>query len=449
VPQILSASGLPALEAVASNPRSEIRRGALVASASFFALFIWAAVAPLDDGVHAHGVIAVAGNRQAVQHRDGGVVAAIHVFEGEKVHEGQPLIDLAAPELHAAERALTSDYLTLLAQRARLDAERAGSADLIVPAEFAHLSSEDRELARAALDLQEAQLRARREALGAQKAVLGQRARQLLEQQSGYSQQRKYIEDQEKLVADELAGQKQLKNKDLAPLSRIRALERGEADFQRQQAALEADRSSAGESIHETSMQGASLTRKALEDVASDLRDTQDKLSEVLPKLIAAREQLEHARLRAPASGTVVGLNVFTVGGVIEPGKPLMEIVPDGKSLIIQAQVDPDDADQVLEGENAQLRFLSVHNRSLPLFEGTIRSMSADAFTDKKTGRSYFRADIAVPSSELEKVSSVLGRGKLRPGLPVDVVLSVHKRTALAMLLAPVAKILWGAFREQ
>lgn len=446
---MLSASALRGFEEVATDPQREIRRGLLIAAASFLALSLWAAGAPLDEGVHAHGVIAVTGNRQAVQHRDGGVVAAIHVHEGDKVRQGQPLIELAAPELHAAERALTSDYLTLLAQRARLGAERDGRSDLIAPAEFAHLSTDDQQLASQALALQRAQMRARREALDAQKAVLGQRGRQLLEQRSGVERQRQYVGDQARLVADELAGQKQLEAKDLAPLSRIKALERAQADLQRQQASLAADRSSAAEGVRETLLQETSVTRQALEDISADFRNTQDKLSETLPKLVAAREQLARSLLRAPASGTVVGLDVFTIGAVIEPGKPVMEIVPDGKSLVIQARVDSNEADEVLEGETAQVRFISVHNRTLPLFQGTIEHMSADAFTDSKSGRSYFRAEVAVPRSELDRVAAVLGRGKLRPGLPVDVILSVHKRSALQMMVEPLAKGIWGAFREQ
>src|SRR3954465_14991732 len=130
---------LPDQELEASEPRDEVREGALVALGFFLLLLLWAALAPLDDGVHAHGVIAVSGNRQSVQHRDGGVVTAIYVREGQKVAAGQPLIDLSAPELQASERALTSDYLTLLAQRARLLAENASQRDLTPPPEFASL----------------------------------------------------------------------------------------------------------------------------------------------------------------------------------------------------------------------------------------------------------------------------------------------------------------------
>src|ERR671920_1844027 len=107
----------------------------------------WAAFMPLDAGVNAAGTIAVSGNRQTVQHKDGGVITAIHVREGQHVQAGQVLIELSAPELRASERALTSDYLTLIAQRARLLAERSGQRDFAAPPEFATLSPEDRQLA--------------------------------------------------------------------------------------------------------------------------------------------------------------------------------------------------------------------------------------------------------------------------------------------------------------
>ena len=140
-----------------------------------------------------------------------------------------------------------------------------------------------------------------------------------------------------------------------------------------------------------------------LEKVETDLKDTQSKLSEVLPKLVATREQLEHSLVRAPATGQVVGLTVFTVGGVVAPGQKLMDVIPDGRELVIQAQLNPSDADDAYAGQKAQIRFTTVHNRSLPLFTGTVRTVSADSFTDEKTGRSYFRAEIVVPDSETQQ----------------------------------------------
>ena len=150
-----------AVHSEAGNPSREIRMGAIIAAA-FFLLFLgWAAFVPLDAGVHAGGTIAVAGNRQTVQHKDGGVVTAIHVREGQHVRAGEVLIELSAPELKAAERALTSDYLTLLAQRARLLAERTGQRDFSPPAEFATLSPDNREIASEVMQLQRSEMHAR------------------------------------------------------------------------------------------------------------------------------------------------------------------------------------------------------------------------------------------------------------------------------------------------
>jgi HlyD family type I secretion membrane fusion protein len=432
----------------AGNPSREIRMGAIMAAA-FFVLFLgWAAFVPLDAGVHAGGTIAVAGNRQTVQHKDGGVVNAIHVREGQHVTAGQVLIELSAPELKAAERALTSDYLTLLAQRARLLAERTGQRDFAPPAEFAALSPADQEIARQVMQLQRSEMHARSGSISAQQSVLGQRAGQLVQQQSGYTQQRASLIEQQRLIQEELDGLRKIAEKGFASMNRVRELEREQAQLHGQQAAMEAEFARAGEGIGETKMQSLSVTRQRLEEIESDLKDTQSKISETLPKLVATREQLEHSQVRAPATGQVVGLQVFTVGGVVAPGQKLMDIVPDGRELIIQTQLAPTDADDAFPGQKAQIRFLSVHNRTLPLFTGTVRTVSADSFTDEKTGKSYFRAEIVVPEAELNRVRSVLGQGELRPGLPVEAVLKVRSRTALQYLLEPLTGALWRSGHE-
>jgi HlyD family secretion protein len=423
--------------------------GAAIAFA-FFVLFLgWAALVPLDAGVNAAGTIAVLGNRQTVQHKDGGIVTAIHVREGQHVTAGQVLIELAAPDLKAAERALTSDYLTLLAQRSRLLAERSGQRDFAPPPEFATLSPEDRQIADEVMQLQRAEMRARSGSVSAQQSVLGQRAGQLVQQQSGYISQRNALIEQQRLIGEELDGLKKIAEKGFASMNRVRELERQEAELKGQQASMEAEYARAGEGIGETKMQSLSVTKDRLEQIETDLKDTQSKLSETLPKLVATREQLEHSQVRAPATGQVVGLQVFTVGGVVAPGQKLMDIVPDGKELIIQAQLAPTDADDAFPGQKAQIRFLSIHNRSLPLFTGTVRTVSADSFTDEKTGKSYFRAEIVVPEAELNRVRSVLGQGELRPGLPVQAVLKVRSRTALEYLLEPLTGALWRSGHEE
>jgi HlyD family secretion protein len=435
-------------EASTGDPHREIRLGTTIA-VTFFVLFLgWAALMPLDAGVHAGGIIAVSGNRQTVQHKDGGVITAIRIREGQHVQAGQVLIELSAPELRAAERAMTSDYLTLLAQRARLLAERSGQRDFAPPPEFATLTPDDRQLAEQVMGMQRAEMRARSGSISAQQSVLGERGQQLVQQQSGYTQQRASLIEQQRLIGEELAGLQKIAEKGFASINRVRELQRAQAALKGQQAAMEAEYARAAEGIGETRMQSLSVSRDRLEKIESDLKDTQSKLSEVLPKLVATREQLEHSIVRAPATGQVVGLTVFTVGGVVAPGQKLMDIVPDGRELVIQAQLNPSDADDAYAGQKAQIRFTTVHNRSLPLFSGTVRTVSADSFTDEKTGRSYFRAEIVVPDSEIKRVRSVLGRGELRPGLPVEAVLTVRKRTALQYLVEPLSGALWRSGHE-
>jgi len=431
------------------NPVREVRTGIAIAAAFFVVFLGWAALVPLDAGVNAAGTIAVSGNRQTVQHKDGGVITAIHVREGQHVKAGDVLIELSAPELRASERALTSDYLTLLAQRARLMAERAGQREFAPQPEFATLSAEDRPIAEQVMQLQRSEMRARSGAVSAQQSVLGQRASQLVKQQGGYTRQRDSLIEQQRLIGEELDGLRTIAAKGFASMNRVRELERQEAELKGQQASMEAEYARAGEGIGETRMQSLSVSRDRLEQVESDLKDTQSKISEVLPKLVATREQLEHSLVRSPATGQIVGLDVFTVGGVVAPGQKLMDVVPDGRELIIQAQLKPTDADDAYPGQKAQVRFLSIHNRSLPLFTGTVRTVSADSFTDEKTGRSYFRTEIIVPEAELNRVRSVLGNGELRPGLPVETVLKVRRRTALQYLLEPLTGALWRSGHEE
>lgn len=431
------------------DPRQDIRVGGIIAFFFFVVLLGWAALAPLDAGVYGSGQIAVSGNRQSVQHREGGVVTAIHIREGQKVKAGDVLVELTTPDLRATERALTSDYLTLLAQRAALLAERAGQSSFAPPPEFAALPVEDRDLAIQALQLQRAQLIARVSSTSAQQSVLGQRSRQLGEQRYGYAEQRGSLREQQRILEEELKGQRELEKRGFAATNRIRALERAKEELRGREAAMAAEVARAGEGMGETRMQSLSLRESRMEEVATQLRETQARLSETLPKLIAAREQLQRSRVRAPATGSVVGLTVFTVGGVVAPGQTLMEVVPDNKMLVIQVQVLPQDADDVYVGQKAQVRFASVKDSRLPMLSGVVRTISADAFNDEKSGRSYFRAEVDVTPAELRKVQGLLGRGQLRPGLPVEVVMSVRKRTALQYILEPLTNHFWRALREQ
>ncbi len=423
------------------TPRRELMIGGAII-VLFFVIFLgWAALAPLDAGAYAQGQIAISGNRQAVQHREGGVVSALLVAEGDTVRRGQVLLQLSSGELKATERGVASQVYALIAQRARLIAERDRLRAIPTPVEFANLPPEDAELARESLRIQQLQFGARRTGRSTETGVLGQRVAQLNEQIAGYEGQIAANIEQQRLIQEELTGMRTLAEKGYAPLTRVRALERTAAQLDGELGSLRAQIARSREAVGETRLQMSGVSTKMNEDVADQLRQIDVQLNELRPRMVELRAQIARNEVRAPASGEVVGLTIFTQGGVIQPGQTLMEIVPRDASQVIIAQIAPNDVDNLRVGLDTEVKFPGLRERNPPIIHGRVTRISADSFTVEETGASYFRAEIVVPASELAK----MGRGAetLRPGAPVEVVVLLRKRTALTYLLEPLTNNLW------
>lgn len=406
-------------EATADSGARDIRNG-LIALAVFFVGFGgWAAIAPLDAAVVAPGVVVVSGNRQTVQHRDGGVISAIAAEEGDHVAQGDILVELASPELLAQKQALLSQVLDLQMQRARLTAERSGSRDLPRPPEWTSLPAEDRTLADAAYN------RHLREAGRGAWSPYDARI-------AGYRGEISSLARQETLLREELAGMRTLAAEEMMPMTRVRAAERALAELDGRQAEL------------------TSLIASTQQERYEDLRATEARLAELAPQLAGARERLEMTRIRAPTSGVVVGLTVHTVGGVVAPGARLMDIVPEDQDLIVEAQVRPEAGDDLRPGQRTEVRINAFGGRAMPLVYGEVRQVSADRFTDERTGQAYFQVHVAVPPEELRRVAEAAGDARrLRAGLPAQVVIPIRKRTALQYFLEPLNQALWRSLREE
>lgn len=429
------------------SPRPELMLGIGIIFVFFVGFLGWAAFAPLDAGAFAQGQVSVSGNRQAVQHRDGGVVGALMVAEGDKVRRGQVLVRLNAGELNASERGAASQVFALLAQRSRLIAERDRLPTLPIPPEFAGLPPEDQTLADEAMRLQRLQFAARGAGRSTETGVLNQRIGQLRDQMDGYERQIEANATQQRLIAEELEGLRSLAAQGYAPLTRVRALERTAAALEGEQGSLRAQVARTREQIGEARLQTLGVSTKLNEDVAEQLRQVEIQLNDLRPKMIELRDQLARAEIRSPATGQVVGLSVFTPGGVIQPGQTLMEIVPDEASQVIVAQVDPADIDNLRIGLDTEVKFPGLRERNPPIVHGRVTRISADSFTDEKTGRSHYRAEVVVPQSELEKLG--FAARSIRAGMPVQVVMLTRKRTVLAYLVEPLVQSLWRSGSEQ
>lgn len=434
---------------LSDDSNTDGRSGMIIAGLFFIGLLGWAAMTPLDAGAYAEGIIAVSGKRQVVQHKDGGIVNAIRIQEGQSVTKGQVLFEIAASELRANERAVAGEVIGLLAQRSRLIAESTGASRYTVPAEFASFPQEDQALADEAVTSQRLIFETRRRSVITQKHVLHQRELQLGQQIAGVERQINANREQSRLIGDELQGMREIAKKGFASVNRVRALERGAAVLEGEYGSSTANIAGTQEAIGQARIEAVSLDRQLVENAATQLGDVRVRLDELQPKLAALREQMARATVRAPASGRVVGLNIFTVGAVVAPGEKLMEVVPQDRDLVIEAKVSPTDADDLRVGQLTQVKFSALHERNLPLLDGKITKLSADSFTDERTSQRFFSVEISVPESELGKVREVRGENTgLQAGLPVEVMVPLKKRTALAYLLEPLTQTLWRAGRE-
>lgn len=438
-----------AVEPVLADPARDIRFG-LIAAAIFFVGFLgWAAFARLDAAAYAQGSLVVSGQRQSVQHRDGGVVDKIHVREGQRVERGQLLMTLVGAEVRAQERAFASQAIRLLAQRARLEAEQMGRDTIAEPTEFAALSPQDRAEAALAMKLQQTERTARAAVLAAQRGALGERVAQSGEQGRGYGEQAGSAREQLRLIDEQIAALRPLEAKGFVSKTRMRELERARAELEGQRGQYTASVAQTAGAARESRIQSLEAERAFRERTASDLRDVENSLGEVMPKWTAARDQLARTEIRAPATGAIVGLTIFTPGGVIAPGQKLMDIVPERQPLRIQARIAPDDADDLRPGQRTLVKFSGLHERTLPNLEGTLTRLSADSFVDEKTGQSYFTGEVTVPLGQLRILQQVRGKDfALRAGMPVQVLIPLRKRTALDYALEPLIGSFWSSFRE-
>lgn len=431
------------------SPRRAVIAGAIVAVAFFVVLLGWAAFARLDAAAHGSGQVIVAGNRQVVQHRYGGDITRILVREGQQVTRGQMLVRLSGAEVAATERALAASVIDLQAQRARLQAEVTGQP-IAWPAAFARASGEDRPLIAAAIRLQQAQAAARRELLASSRNVLAEQRDQLGQQVRGYEAQARSITVQRNSLQAQMDSTRRLAERGDVSRNTVRALERSLAELDGNNDDFAARAAAAREQIAGTAQQIAQTRRQWIEQSAGALRDTQFQLNDALPKWIAAREQMERTVIRAPVAGRVVDLRIHSAGGVVTAGQPILDIVPDRVPLEIRASFAPEDIDGVFEGREAEVKFLSLHDRDLPIVLGTVRNVSADSVEDQRTGLSHFTAQIVVLESQVALLRAVRrGDAGIRPGVPVQVSVRLRPRTALQYMLDPLTESLSRSFSER
>lgn len=437
-----SKSNIPAKE-VDDRPGPILWFGLSVMVMFFGVLGGWAATAPFDSAVVATAVLKVESNRKSIQHREGGIVAEIRVREGQSITKGQLLIRLDKTQPQAAVDVIVRQTNALRAQQARLWAERDGAVRITFPKELVD-RADDPEI----VDLMKGQVHqfeSRRTALEGQVSILRQRIAQAKEQISGTQAIINAQERQMRSILDELQDVQGLYTAGNTTIIRLRQLERAVAELQGRSGENQATIARLNQSIGESEMQIIQLSNDRRAEIANELRDVDTKLLDLGPRLEAALDTLQRTDIVTPYDGIVVGLNTFTIGGVIAPGERLMDIVPSNDVLVLDAQVKVEDIDNLRAGMNAIVHLTAFKERIAPIVHGVVSRVSADRMTDQKTGMPYYVAEVKIRIDELSETR----RNSLYPGMPASVVIPFGNRTALDYLIRPLTDSINASFREK
>lgn len=428
-------------------PSDSIKRvafsGWLIIVIFFGGLGTWAVTAPLNGAVVGSAVVKVEGNRKSVQHLDGGIVKELHVREGERVNVGELLIVLDETQARAEYDVLSQQYVVLRATEVRLLTELDKGSTLVMPDDL-KARSEDGYL-KSVWNGQVSQFESRRAALEGQRSVIREKINQLGSQIVGAEAQVKAFTDQITSVKAEAKDIAPLVERGLIARPRILQLERTAYGLEGQIADVRANIAKSRQAIAEQDQQIAQLDNDRMTDVTKDLRDTQAKMLEVIPKAMNARAVLGRMEIRAPCAGRVVALTVFSVGGVIQRGEKILDIVPDQDLLTIEAQIAVEDISDIKPNMRAEVHLTAYKQRIVPIIHGDVIQVSADRLTDPKTNNPYYVAFVRIDESELATMPNI----RLYPGMPATVMIPTIQRTAFDYIVGPLVMSFNHAFRQK
>lgn len=428
---------------VVSSIRPAVIWGVIITTIVFFFFGIWSGFAGLESAAIANGQVVLSSNRKTVQHLEGGIIQEILVKEGDQVQSGQPLIYLNATSANAQQELLLGQLRSSKATEKRLIAERDGSKNI----NFDHyLLQNDNQVVKEIINSQQRLFETKQASIKGKINILQERIMQYNEQIKGLKLQGKQVKRQISLISDEIKTTSYLLEKGLEQKPKLLALQRRESQLKAEAAKYYSEIATTKGSISETQLQILNIQNDYLREVMTELKEVQQQVSDLQERLQASGDILNRTIITAPQSGKVTGLKFHTIGGVITPGAPIMDIVPQDDRLIIEARVKPQDIDIVHEGLEAKVMLSAYKSRSVPRLGGRVIQISADRFTSENTGEAYFLARVEINKDVLE---SMPGNVELYPGMPAEVFITTGATTLLQYLASPIIDSFRRSFKEE
>jgi membrane fusion protein, type I secretion system len=410
----------------------------------------WAMLAPLDGAVVAAGSFVAAGQNKQIQHLEGGIIRDLLVREGDLVDGGQVLVRLDETAAQAKLRRLTVRKSRLLITQARLVAQIEDNETFEPPATLA--SADDLEI-KQIIARQLMELRVRRQRQGDEEEILRRNIAGLRESITGYQSQVQSLEQRIGLFGDELRDKQALLERQLLRRTEVMAVQRAEAGLTGQRGELMGRIADAKERIASAEQQISQVRSATTQKAVEELRETETELDDIEEQIHAARDVLDRVEVRAPERGIIVKVNYHARGAVVAPGAPILEIVPAGDQLMLEARVRPSDITHVKPSQEALVRLTALNQRLTPVVAGKVIYVSADAVAEPTS--TPHAPGVAGPQSfivrvtlEEEDVRRKIDGFRPTPGMPADVYIKTGERTFFEYIMRPVADSFSHAFRE-
>lgn len=403
----------------------------------------WGATIPLASAIIATGQITVDTNRKQVQHLEGGIVDELRVRDGDFVKAGDILIRLDETRAKASLGIVASAYREERAKEARLIAERDEKNEIAWPQDLLK-SSADPAL-KSLIASQQSIYDSRKETLQGEYEILRERISQLEQEIEGLEAQKSAGKKQSAFIHEELSALETLFAEGRTTKPRMLALQRQAARLEGEDGEFTANIARARKTIGETKLEIIQKRKNFRNNVVSDLRDVQAKRNDLKERLVAAQDVLRRLDIRAPTAGRVVNLAVHAKQSVVKPGDTILEIVPSDDRLLVEVHVNPQDRDNIIIGQEAEIKLLAFKQRTTPALKGRVHYVSADALHNRQQGSSFYIARVEVPESELHRLQG----NKLQPGMPAEVMIRTGERTAIAYLVQPLVDSMNHAWREE
>lgn len=437
----ISMPTLPALPADLPAALGRLRRLGLIALGVWLVLFLaWAIWAPISGAVVGTGLVKVEANRQTVTHRDGGIVATLHVREGQSVERGQPLVVLEDARIDSTVDLLTSQIEAERLRKSRLEAELAMRATWTPPP----LAPQAGERLREALLRERVAFEARQRAVQGQLEATRSQIADTDAEMKAYDREYTAAREALRLQREELAANEALLSADFVNRVRIGSLKRAVAEYESRVEINRAERAKAVQKYTELQGRLAAARDGYLRTAAEEMRDATARVVDLEERLRAARDAASRQVVAAPVAGRLVDLRVNTVGSAVGPREPIVDIVPADVPLVVEARIAADAVGDVRVGQPAEVSLLSYRKREIGMLQATVTRVSADALTEPRSGAVYFAVQVEVSPAELARVGQVV----LLPGMAAEVYIKTTERSAVEFLMDPLTAAMRRSFRE-